>query len=379
MNFGAYIHIPFCRGKCEYCSFYSIPCPNDSDEARLIFDAYLHSLLKDIAESNHFHGAVVDTIYFGGGTPSLFGADRISAVVRALKQCFQITPDAEISIECNPSDIADDAFLQILETGINRVTVGIQTFSEKLRNRIGRFPSHATDEQLAQFMALPDIVHGIDLMAGIPGATEEELLHDLAFAISLQPEHLSVYLLTIENNTILAKRFENNEEFQNFQRHQFATVMDFLKGAGYSHYEISNYCLPGHQSRHNLKYWTFQPYFGFGAGAHGFTREKRYYNSQSVDEYIRMPHYHEDVRSKDAAMAEYLMTALRLIDGFYEDSFFEEFGVHIPRRVKSSFKYLADEKLIHVFNEGSSRRYALTEEGIFLSDYVIYRCVESLL
>ncbi len=379
MNFGVYIHIPFCRGKCEYCSFYSIPCPEDWDQASRIFDAYLQLLLKDIAASNHLHGAVVDTIYFGGGTPSLFGADRISAIMRTLQDCFQITPDAEISIECNPSDIADDALLPLINAGINRVTVGIQTFSDQLRKRIGRFPSHTTVEQLAQFMALPHIVHGIDLMAGIPGATEEELFNDLVSATSLKPEHISVYLLTIENNTMLANRFENNEEFQNFQRHQFATVMDFLKKAQYCHYEISNYCLPGYQSRHNLKYWTFQPYFGFGAGAHGFTGEKRYYNSQSVDEYIRMPRYNEDVRPASAAMAEYVMTALRLMEGFSEHSFFEVFGVKIPHRVESSLLKLADEKLLHVFNEGSSRRYALTEEGIFISDYVIYRCVESLL
>lgn len=348
-------------------------------EAKLLLDGYLQALLRDIAASSHLHGAEVDTIYFGGGTPTLFGRDRIDSVLRTLKQFFSITSDAEISIECNPLDVAGDALLPLIDAGVNRVTVGVQTFHEHLRKRIGRFPGHSHEGLLEQFMKIPDIVHGIDLMAGIPGVTEEELMADLHTAVALKPEHISVYLLTIEKDTPLGSRWENSEEFQNFQRGQFANVMNFLKGAGYCHYEISNYCMPGFQSRHNLKYWQFQPYLGFGAGAHGFTREKRYYNSQTVAEYIRMPCYTEDVRSAGAAMAEYLMTALRLLDGFSENSFAGVFGVEIPRQVKSSLAKLADEKLVRIFHEGGSPRYALSDEGIFISDYVIYRCVESLL
>lgn len=379
MTYGAYIHVPFCRGKCDYCSFYSIPCPSDSHNAESLFDAYLHTLLEDIASGVHFHAMSVDTIYFGGGTPSVFGHERILAVLRALRELFKIMPDAEISIECNPSDISDDALLPLIEAGVNRVTVGIQTFNEKLRKIIGRFPLPAEYDLLEKFMNLTGVAHGIDLMAGIPGATEKDLQNDLNTIISLKPEHISVYLLTIENGTPLASRVANDEEFHNFQRRCLSYTIDFLAKAGYRHYEISNHCFPGFESKHNLKYWKFQPYLGFGSGAHGFTGNKRYFNSQEVEEYIRMPRYIEDIRSKNAAMAEFLMTALRLMEGFSENSFFEVFGVKVPHQVEYSLEKLADEKLIQIFHEGNSSRYALTDEGIFVSDYVIYRCVESLL
>jgi len=211
------------------------------------------------------------------------------------------------------------------------------------------------------------------------GASDEELYGDLSSAIMLKPEHISVYLLTLEKGTSLADRMANDEEFQNLQRQQLACAIDYLADAGYHQYEISNYCISGFESKHNLKYWTFQPYLGFGAGAHGFTGENRYYNNQSVEEYIKSPCYVQDVRSVDAAMAEYLMTALRLIDGFSETSFWEIFQTDIPYHVKQALQALQHEKLLKCMQDGNSLRYALTKEGLFISDYVIYRCVESLL
>jgi coproporphyrinogen III oxidase-like Fe-S oxidoreductase len=215
-------------------------------------------------------------------------------------------------------------------------------------------------------MNIRDIIHGIDIMAGIPGSTEEELQSDLQRVISLHPEHISVYLLTLEKDTPLWMRVKNDDEFQNLQCGQLLFAMDYLQSAGYRQYEISNYCIPGFESRHNLKYWKFLPYLGFGAAAHGFTGSMRYYNNQNVSEYIANPQYIEDVRSHKAAMAEFIMTGLL-------------FECGIPSSVKRALEQLITEELIVSDYTNGSVRYALSREGIFISDYVIYRCVESLL
>ncbi|MCX7678419.1 MAG: radical SAM family heme chaperone HemW [Spirochaetes bacterium] len=374
-----YIHIPFCKGKCSYCSFYSIPVPTPHGEANALFDSYLRALLGDIASHKEFHGVSVDTVYFGGGTPTLFGHHRILTVLSALKSFFRITPDAEISIECNPSDLAENVLLPLVEAGINRVTVGIQTFHEHLRRRIGRIPAAPTESQLEQFMRIFEIVHGIDIMCGIPDATEKELARDIETVTSLKPEHISVYLLTVESNTPLAKTVFNDDSFLEFQRQQLEFAMDMLSHKGYVHYEISNYCLSGYHSRHNMKYWTFHPYLGFGAGAHGFTGLVRYYNTQKVEEYIQFQQYQKDVRSQRAAMAEFLMTGLRLIEGFSEVNFEETFHTKLPDSIVVCLNELVRENLLRCWHEGNTRRYCLTREGICISDYVIYRCVEPLL
>lgn len=374
-----YIHIPFCRGKCEYCSFFSIASPVSLPERNALFDSYLHALVRDIAAAKDYHRTPVDSVYFGGGTPSMFGHHRIAAVLKALRDFFSIAPSAEISIECNPNDIGRETIIPLIEVGINRVTVGVQTFHQRLRNVIGRFPPLAQEDILEEFMTMPDIIHCFDVIAGIPLESDEEFISDLSHIVSLRPEHISAYLLSVEKETPLGHRTDIDEQFHENQRRHLSLVMEYLRDAGYHHYEISNYCLPGFESRHNLKYWQFQPYLGFGAGAHGFTGKKRYFNAQTIEEYVLSPRYEEDERSENAAMAEYFMTALRLIDGFSEASFREIFKRELPVSVKQSLEKLANEKLIARIKKGSDIKYSLTYEGIFVSDYVIYRTVESLL
>jgi len=377
---GVYIHVPFCRQKCDYCSFYSVPCLGlGTPEREGLFARYLSVLKGEIASRQEYHGLPVDTVFFGGGTPSFAGASFINGVLDEMRRCFVLEADAEISVECNPGDL-DSAFLRELrEGGVNRVTVGVQAFDEDLRKRIGRRVSMGGAGSLEAFLETPGFVHGLDIIAGIPGAGDAEVLHELEAAAALRPEHVSAYMLALEEGTPLAKRMIMDDASSEDQRRHFAMTTDFLGSRGYRHYEISNFCLPGCESRHNMKYWTFQPYLGFGVRAHGFTGGRRYYNEQSLDEYLSGPVIREDIRDTGGVMAEFIMTALRLIDGFTAGAFRSVLGEALPDAVKRRFDGLESKGMITIADTAGDTRYRLTREGLFFADSVIYTAVEPLL
>ena len=380
MNTGIYIHVPFCAAKCDYCSFYSIPCGSMEPSARRgLFDRYFSVLKREIADSARYQGLPVDTVYFGGGTPSCVGSAHLGGVIDILRGNFNLLPGAEISVECNPGDFSASLAGGLVDIGANRITLGIQTFSGRLRSVIGRSAPPGSPGLLAGLMSVKGIVHGIDLIAGIPGCTDDELRDELAPVTAMRPEHISAYMLSVEEGTPLARRLRLDGAAGEDQRRLFGMAMDILAGAGYRHYEISNFCLPGFESRHNMKYWTFQPYIGFGVRAHGFAGGRRFYNDQSLEEYLDGPVSREDTRPLSAAMAEYIMTGLRLIDGFTTGDFEAALEAEVPPAVARCFGELNKRGMIDIAGDGSDLRYRLTREGLFLADSVIYTAVESLL
>jgi len=338
------------------------------------------SVLKsEIEASTHCHGMPVDTVYFGGGTPSLAGPDTIGQILSIIRSCFKLLPGAEISVECNPGDFSVPAACAFRDLGVNRLTLGIQTFSERLRGVIGRSAPAGNAELLAEFMSVDGIAHGIDIIAGIPGSTDEELDAELAPVAARKPEHVSAYMLSVEEGTPLAGRMILDAAAGEEQRRHFATAIATLTRAGYRHYEISNFCLPGFESRHNLKYWKFLPYLGFGVRAHSFVGGRRFYNAQSLEEYLAGPVRSEDVRTGNAAHAEFIMIALRLIDGFTDAEYEAALGAGMPDSVARSFEEQQRRGMIEIAAGGKSTAYRLTREGLFLADSVIYAAVESLL
>lgn len=380
MNTGIYIHVPFCASKCDYCSFYSIPCGSmEPSERRGLLDRYFSVLVREIEGSARNHGLHVDTVYFGGGTPSYAGPSLLRGVLDSLRGHFNLLPGAEISVECNPGDFSVSLAGELVDIGVNRITLGIQTFSGRLRSVIGRSAPQGSPGLLSELMSVRGVAHGIDLIAGIPGCGDDELHDELVPVTGMRPEHISAYMLSVEEGTPLARRLRPDSAAGEEQRRLFGMVMEILTGAGYRHYEISNFCLPGFESRHNLKYWTFRPYIGFGVRAHGFTGGRRFYNDQSLEEYLDGPASREDTRPPSAAMAEFIMTGLRLIDGFTAGDFEAALDAQVPASVKYGFGELSKRGMIDIAGDGRNERYRLTREGLFLADSVIYTAVESLL
>ena len=375
-----YIHIPFCAAKCDYCSFYSIPVEGLSPGSfEDIESRYFIRLIDELELRMDIQGTEIDTVYFGGGTPSLVKPGHIESTLNTLRSCFQILPGAEISIECNPENFSFDRFSLWKSFGINRITLGIQSFNPRLRSLIGRRATWADRGILEKFMTVPGIIHGIDLIAAIHGSTDEELSGDLDHVIECRPEHVSAYMLTVEEGTPLSRVFTAGNNFEDDQRRKFEKTMDTLVENGYIHYEISNFALPSFESKHNLKYWKFAPYIGLGVRAHSFIGGRRLYNNQTLDEYLRGPSILEDRRGGKSAAAEYLMMAFRLLHGFTDREFESMLGSPVPEAVLRSMEGNEKSGMIDIQNDCEGVRFKLTRDGLFLADSVIYDVIETLL
>lgn len=373
---GVYIHVPFCRSKCDYCDFYSLPAASVSED---FISAYVDALKQEIAGRRALPSAKIDSVYFGGGSPSMLGAAALGGLLDTVAARYDVVPDCEISIEMNPEDIG---LMPALKTaGFNRFTLGVQTLSVNLHKEIGRAREFCTGRHLDEFFSLPDVTRGVDLIIGIPGQSPAMLTEDLRIAETYRPEHISAYTLTIEEGTPLARRAAQTSALGNLQRRALLQTAETLAEAGYSRYEISNYCLPRRASSHNMKYWTFAPYISFGAGGHSFYGGKRFIHKNDAAAYIREPlaPLEEDVRSENGAMAEFIMTGLRLIAGFALKDFEAVFGRPLPSRLAARAEEEADRGNLCIEGEGGEARMRLTEQGLLFADGVIFRLTEDLL
>ena len=280
---GLYIHIPFCLSKCAYCSFYSIKSIN------LIPD-YLGALRKEIEfYSKDFHS--FDTIYLGGGTPSLLSPEQLASIFSAIHKTYKIAADAEISLEANPGDISPEYLKALRSMGINRLNIGIQSFDDKLLQFLGR--RHSANEAIVAIETARQAGFnnlGIDLIYGVQGRGIKSWKNTLLKAVSFFPEHISCYQLSIDTKTPLYKKYEQSGfslPNENAQVEFFMTTAEILENAGYIHYEVSNFARTDYlKSRHNLKYWRHLPYLGLGPGAHSFLDQKRWWNKSSVRNYL---------------------------------------------------------------------------------------------
>jgi oxygen-independent coproporphyrinogen-3 oxidase len=285
---GIYIHIPFCRARCSYCDF-----ATGAYEGALA-EQYVRALAREI-ESFDRAGALeeVDTIYFGGGTPSVLTHAQVSNILNAVCKRFRVSDEAEVTMEMNPGTVTPDAARAFRAAGVNRASFGAQTFDDRELRRLGR--THTADDTRRTFDTLRDSGFdnvSFDLIAGLPQQTLDAWQRNLEEALALRPEHLSLYLLEVHEGTPLAAQIREGRypmPDADLAAEMYRLISARTREAGYEQYEISNFCLPRRESRHNMKYWTGAPYYGFGCSAHSFDgRESRWSNERDARRYVEL-------------------------------------------------------------------------------------------
>ncbi|MCI8422227.1 MAG: radical SAM family heme chaperone HemW [Lawsonibacter sp.] len=319
---GIYIHIPFCRSKCIYCDFYSLAGRDDR------MDAYQKALLAHIGETALLAGEIsVDTVYFGGGTPSLYGEKRLRELLAWVKKHFRVDKDAEITLEANPDSVDQKSLVRLRRAGFNRISLGLQSACPDELLAIGR--PH-TVQQADQAVAMAKKAKfknlSLDLIYGLPGQTMERWKASVTHALSLCPQHLSCYGLKVEEGTPLAAQTAGGLVLpdDDAQADMYLWAVDHLRRAGYLQYEISNFAQPGFESRHNQRYWLLQPYLGFGPGAHSDFGGRRYAWVRDLEGYIGGVQSGKNLLDSDEAIpkwirgSEYLMLRLRTVQGVEE-------------------------------------------------------------
>lgn len=331
---GIYIHIPFCLKKCAYCDFSSFPC--QSDQAISDYFAALQREISNFASENRPFLVPVDTIYFGGGTPSAVAAGEIETTLSLLKEVFVITDDAEITIEINPGTLTADKASRYKKAGINRASVGLQAWQDFLLKILGRVHSQTDFIKTMEILKSTGFENfSVDVMVGLPGQKLADVMETLQALMAFAPTHLSSYSLILEPGTPMAKWVEADQlelPDEDEEREMHWAVDGFLKQQGFKHYEISSYCKPGFPSRHNVKYWELVPYLGFGLGAHGYFKGRRYGNVNDLNRYCELlqtgktPAVFEPLMETREMMSEWMFLGLRKLDGIRDQDFINHFG-----------------------------------------------------
>ncbi len=368
---GIYIHIPFCKSKCDYCDFYSLA----GAEGRM--DAYQKALLAHMKETAAVAGEVpVDTIYFGGGTPSYYGDKRLRELLKAVKKLFPVDKDAEITLEANPDSVTFKSLRALRKAGFNRLSMGMQSASPEELQAIHR--PHSVEQAEAAVVAARAAKFenlSLDLIYGLPGQSEESWKRTVERALSLAPEHLSCYGLKVEEGTALARRVEQGEILpdDDTQAEMYLWTVERLHQGGYEQYEISNFAKPGYVSRHNLRYWLTRPYIGFGPGAHSDFGGRRYSWIRDLDGYIKgvleggSLLESEDLIPQRERGGEYLMLRLRTARGIeeweYRRTYFMDFAP-----IEARLREFSDQGWAEKTPEG---RWRLTPKGFLVSNQLI--------
>lgn len=363
---GLYIHIPFCRSKCAYCDFYSLP----DSESRM--DDYCRALERHLAEvAPQASCHLVDTVYFGGGTPSYLGFERLCRLLGTVKKLYKVDKNAEITLEANPDSVGDKKVLRCLRrAGFNRLSLGVQSSDDKMLRAMGRVHTwqQACDAVAAARKAGFKNI-SLDLIYGLPGQTMEQWENTLSDAVGLQPEHLSCYGLKLEEGTPLYSRreeltFPNEEQ----QADMYLYTVEFLRQCGYEQYEISNFAKPGFASRHNLKYWLLQEYAGFGPGAYSDFGNVRYGYVRDLDAYLKgeLRLQESETVDPDEREREYLMLRLRTTRGIDP----KEFAYRFRQRF-DPLAALLRRCAVQGLAEEDAGGWHLTPKGFLVSNEII--------
>lgn len=335
--YGVYVHIPFCKAKCAYCAFVSSP-----DMSRK--ERYTDALVREISEFSS-RGASVDTVYIGGGTPSCLDTGEIFSIFDALYGAFSIDTDAEITVEANPES-CDDGFVRVCkDCGVNRVSMGLQSSNDRVLKNIGRIHSYSDFVAAAELLQNGGIQNiSSDIILGLPDQTVEDIEKSID-TFSKFCTHASVYALSVEEGTPLyAKKYRPDDDAV---ADMYDRANDFLYSRGFWRYEVSNFARNGKYSRHNLKYWTFAPYIGFGVAAHGFDGDRlRYAHTDDIDKYISgEPYIYTQLTDADV-YNEYIMLALRTDNGIDVSDFKARFGYDILKEASEALDRLVNSGLI---------------------------------
>ena len=363
---GLYIHIPFCKAKCAYCDFYSLA---HSEEK---MDAYTAALLRHLEEvAPRAAGMQVDTVYFGGGTPSYLGASRLARLLQAVQRRYNVVRDAEITLEANPDSAGDWKALRTLRrAGFNRLSLGVQSTDDALLRRIGRVHTYEQVQQAVMAARKAKFTNlSLDLIYGLPGQTMEDWQRTLADAVALGPEHLSCYGLKLEEGTPLWQQRQTlTLPDDDAQADMYLSAVGLLARQGYEQYEISNFCRPGRASRHNSRYWTLAEYLGFGPGAHSDFGGERFALARDLDAYLA-GHTVYSERSAPSARereTERVMLALRTTRGVAADT--------LPEAARRILRNCEAHGLAHL----SGGFYALTPRGFLVSNAILVDLLETM-
>lgn len=366
---GIYVHTPYCLKKCNYCDFKSFAAEPDPD--------YFEQLCKETAgfAKKYANKYYVDTVYFGGGTPSMMDAPLLASVLNAIRESFELTgfceiTSCEITIEANPETLTEEKLKALSDIGFNRISIGVQSFDDGLLKTLGRV--HSAERAREALGAAKKYFKNlnIDLMLGLPGQNLEIWQSSLEEALSFNPQHISFYSLQLEENTPLYESYKNGEiELpaweENRRMYHFAIAM--LKEAGYNHYEISNAAFPGFECRHNIKYWTMQDYLGLGLGAHSFIEG---YRLECTEEgLIKSPQTQKDLKG------DFIFTQLRLVEGFELKDYGERFGRSFIDEFKMPLAGLFDAGLLERTADG---RLKLTACGLDNTNLIIKNLLYAL-
>lgn len=368
---GIYVHVPFCRSKCQYCDFYSVTTKDDR-----LLDGYLDAVCGHIKEAGALApGYLVDTIYFGGGTPTFFGADGMAAILSVIRKSFDVANSAEVTFEANPDSVSDRLLRRLHSEGFNRVSLGIQCDDDEILKKIGRPHSYAQAVNAVSRIRKAGFKNiSLDLMYGLPGQSLEAWEATLENVLSLCPEHISCYGLKVEEGTPLYEYREYcNLADDDTQADMYLSAIEILRKHGYRQYEISNFCRKGNVSRHNLKYWTGGEYLGFGPNASSDFAGRRFTIIRDLQGYIdgirsggQVLQEVQEVPNRERA-GEYVMMRLRLISGLdpkeYEQRFLLSFDPLEAALLRSKEHGLAQKTF--------DGRWHLTPEGFLVSNSII--------
>ena len=369
---GIYIHIPFCRSRCSYCDF-----ATGLYESSLA-ERYVQALVNEIKTWDDVETPWdADTIYFGGGTPSLLSAAQLAKILEAVHSRFSVAAGAEVTLEMNPGTVTPEVLREFRSLGVNRASFGAQTFDDNELARLGR--SHSASETVQTFDWLRQSGFenvSFDLIAGLPGQTLTAWRRNLERSLALSPEHLSFYLLEVHEGTPLAEHIRTGKQPSpnpDLAAQMYELMLETACAAGYEHYEISNLCRPGRESRHNTKYWNGDAYYGFGCSAHSYDGERqRWANERNVLRYIEA--LEQDVEvvvertelTPDQARAEAVFLGLRLMRGLNARQYQHDFGIDLRTEHESELQQFKEAGLVEF--DGDVIR--LTRAGALLSNEV---------
>ena len=363
---GIYLHIPFCKSRCIYCGFFSTTSLQKRHD-------YVDAVVEELRQRRSFlANQPIDTIYFGGGTPSQLPSDELERMLDAIYHLYNVREGAEVTLEGNPDDLTPSFLQRIRQMGVNRLSMGVQSFDDARLRFLHRRHTAAQaiqavhDAQAAGFTNL-----SIDLMFGFPGQTLDQWKQDVQTALSLQVQHLSAYSLMYEEGTVLERMLsagEITEVDEEVSLQMYEYLMDALEAAGYEHYELSNFALPGRQSRHNSSYWHGIPYLGVGAGAHSYDGYDRFYHPDALEPYmadvlsLKVEHL-----STHERYDEFVFTALRTSEGLSLSALEKQFGVAAKEYcLQNAQRHLKAGLLSH-----TGDILCLTRHGLFISNEVM--------
>lgn len=359
---GLYIHIPFCKSKCAYCNFFSVV----SEKQRTDF---LEALKREAeARKDYLGGEEVRTVYFGGGTPSVLFMSEISEILEVLNKNYKIATASEITLEANPDTVSKESLLEYKSIGINRLSIGIQSFSDDDLLYLSRKHDSKHAMQVLDWAKEIDFQEvTLDLIYGIPTLTDEKWRRNLEIFFSTGFNHLSAYSLTVEEKTALGQRINKGVAApvdEDAMLRQYEILVEMTENQGFEHYEISNFARPGHYSKHNTLYWRGEKYLGLGPSAHSFDGVSRQWNVASVKDYCDTHSFEKEELTLDDRYNEYIMTSLRTMWGVDVEYIRTNFGEKYAEKFKKDIqKHIFSKKMFQ-----QDGRFILTNEGMLFAD-----------